>query len=169
MEFMSAPFVVPGEDDTARSWWFTKDHSFSSRDEPDTCIGLEESVRLVEETWRTAGPFDGLLGFSQGACLVSLLSAMCETGQTSFRPRFVVLVSGFKSRCKAHEILYPERINVPSLHVIGETDAVIPSEWSEALTQTFVNPTVLRHPGGHFVPGNSSLKVEYLLFFQQLK
>lgn len=169
MEFVSAPFQVPGEGESSRNWWFTQNDSFSSRDAPDECKGLENSVKVVEDAWRDLGPFDGLFGFSQGACLVSLLSAMCQQGLTTLSPRFVVIVSGFKSKCKAHDLHYQEQISLPSLHVMGETDEVIPVAWSQDLASAFTGAQVLKHSGGHFVPGTSSLKSQYLEFFENYK
>ena len=39
--------------------------------------------------------------------------------------KFVVLFSGFKSRIEQHQVYYDQLIDVPSLHVFGETDEVI--------------------------------------------
>lgn len=36
-------------------------------------MGFEESIKVVEKAFEEHGPFDGLLGFSQGACFVALL------------------------------------------------------------------------------------------------
>ena len=44
------------------------------------------------------------------------------------------------------------RIQIPSLHVMGELDALIPLKSSEALMKCYVNPTSHIHPGNHFVP-----------------
>jgi len=160
---------VLNEGETSRSWWFTNttQDSYSSLDKPDTCSGLEESVKLVEKVWKEKGPFDGLMGFSQGACLVSLLASMSKMRTVQMKPRFYVFFSGFKSLCVAHSKHYTECIEVPSLHVYGETDAVITSERSKELTDRFVNPSIILHKGGHFVPGNTSLKNEYLCFFKK--
>lgn len=40
---------------------------------------------------------------------------------------FAVLISGFKSLCKPHEIYYDEKITLPTLHVYGEGDKIIPT------------------------------------------
>lgn len=43
-------------------------------------IGYEESVQMIEEVFEKHGPFDGLLGFSQGACFVGLLCDLQHRG-----------------------------------------------------------------------------------------
>ena len=55
--------------------------------------GLVESLELVSATCRTQGPFDGVLGFSQGATLAALL---CLTRPDLFT--FAVLFAGYVPR-----------------------------------------------------------------------
>ena len=40
------------------------------------CIGFNDSVAVIEKVFSEQGPFDGILGFSQGAAFVSILCAM---------------------------------------------------------------------------------------------
>lgn len=39
---------------------------------------------------------------------------------------FAVMAAGFQSYCTPHRCYYESQINLPSLHIYGETDAVIP-------------------------------------------
>ena len=39
-------------------------------------VGLEQSLDHLDQTFLAHGPFDGVLGFSQGGCLAGLLAAM---------------------------------------------------------------------------------------------
>lgn len=52
---------------------------FDSKKQSDVCLGFENSLALIEETFEKQGPFDGLLGFSQGAAFVGILCGMQET------------------------------------------------------------------------------------------
>lgn len=91
--FVTAPHVAPplaesaGGDDGGpvgevdqqlqRSWWFNKDDgTFKGTNRSGPAYGFDESVRLVEQVWNEQGPFQGLLGFSQGASFVGLLCNM---------------------------------------------------------------------------------------------
>lgn len=58
-------------------WWFnTEDKVFKAVEPSNLSVGFEESVQLVEKTFQEQGPFDGLIGFSQGGSFVSILCAM---------------------------------------------------------------------------------------------
>lgn len=174
--FLSAPHRIPGfesggegDDYDQRAWWFTKENSFSSRDVTDLDKGLEESLDLVKKYFDENGPFDALLGFSQGACLVSIICALKQKKQ--FKPdfKFAIIVSGFKSRCTLHSHYYDEKIHINSLHVIGETDEIISNDMSYDLANVFINAVILKHPGGHYVAGKSNLKDKYINFLQSQK
>ena len=43
-----------------------------------------------------------------------------------FKFDFAILVAGYKSRQSSHESLYSIPISIPTLHVFGDTDKVIP-------------------------------------------
>lgn len=76
-----APTVGGNQNQDQRSWWFNKDDgTFSGVHKSAHVIGFDESVKLVEEVWREQGPFQGLLGFSQGACFVGLLCSLGARG-----------------------------------------------------------------------------------------
>lgn len=40
---------------------------------------------------------------------------------------FAIIISGFKSLCTPHGIYYDGKISIPSLHIYGKTDQVIPT------------------------------------------
>lgn len=92
-EFVSAPHVAPpleGSTDSTgnedqKSWWFNKeDHTFKGTNKSGPAFGFEESLRLVEKVWCDKGPFQGLLGFSQGACFVGLICHLALSGSKIF-------------------------------------------------------------------------------------
>lgn len=60
-----------------RTWWYnTEDNSYSGKCLGGPAYGFEETLQTIKTGMDNLGPFDGLLGFSQGACLVGLLAAM---------------------------------------------------------------------------------------------
>ncbi|XP_059470153.1 esterase OVCA2 [Neocloeon triangulifer] len=176
--FLNAPHQVPPDPDLEteegadqRGWWFcTEDKKFSGKMFCESSFGLQESITLVEEAFRTQGPFDGILGFSQGASLTALLSAHSQMNPDSpIKFRFAILVAGFKSRCSEHSKYFEQKIQIPTLQVMGETDNVIPKEMSEELSECFENATVTTHPGGHYVPASGQLKSSYLNIVKQFE
>ena len=54
-----------------------------------------------------------------------------------FQFRFAILVAGFKSNSLQHGSVYSERITIPTLHVFGDTDQVIPKG-----KKTFLSPPI---------------------------
>lgn len=175
--FVTAPLEVSKDDfrnDSGtiidgRGWWFSgPDNYFRAVDYSEISIGLEESVNVIEKTFEEQGPFDGIFGFSQGAAFAAILCAMQQRKELSFQFKFAILVAGFKSRCAPHDKYFEEIINIPTLHVIGETDGIIGHEISEDLLRYFRDPVVLLHPGGHYVPASSLQKQCYIDFLLEM-
>ncbi|XP_017874448.1 PREDICTED: esterase GA18864 [Drosophila arizonae] len=171
--FISAPHVAAPLDPSAepveqqRSWWANKDDgTFKGTNRSGPALGFQESLRYVEDVWKTQGPFQGLLGFSQGACFVGLICGLAKKKLTSIRPEFAVLSSGFISGSLVHMSAYEERITIPTLHIYGLTDEIIPKEMSESLAAHFRNVEVLEHSGGHYFPATAQQKQTYINFFQ---
>lgn len=174
--FISAPHIIPEPDNLARpegeaerGWWFSRpERRYNALDETDISTGFEESLKLVQEVFNSQGPFDGVLGFSQGAAFVSLLCSMQRDSASPIKFKFAILIAGFKSLVSPHTDMYKDLINCPSFHTIGATDAVIPTQSSEDLAASFTNATVYRHNGGHYVPASPNLRTaveEFLIPF----
>ncbi|XP_066455794.1 esterase OVCA2 isoform X2 [Eleutherodactylus coqui] len=178
---ISAPLSVPepeegrgggdGQREDPRGWWFSnrEKSSFNAMDETASCAGLEESLDAVAKAFSELGPFDGLLGFSQGAAFVAMLCSLKQQGDPRFQFDFAILVAGFKSRASEHVDFYKEPIAVPSLHVFGDTDRVIPRVMSQELAGSFVNPVLLTHSGGHYIPVGSAEKKVYFPFLDSFR
>ncbi|XP_062448565.1 esterase OVCA2 [Rhea pennata] len=168
---LSAPHPVPGgdgdSDDDPRGWWFSGPGTFEAQEEAAAPAGLEESLAAVAAALAERGPFDGLLGFSQGAALAAMVCALQARGDPRFPVAFAVLVAGFASCAPAHSHFYQQPIALPTLHVVGDADAVITPRLSYELAQHFVEPVVLTHPGGHFVPAAAPQKKAYLDFLDR--
>jgi len=74
--------------------------------------------------------------------------------------------SGFPSGSLVHKNCYETKISIPSLHISGESDEIIPNEISVRLEQAFENPTIVHHAGGHYLPASANEKQSYVNFFQ---
>ncbi|KAI9580500.1 esterase CG5412 [Glossina fuscipes] len=149
------------------SWWFNKDDgSFKGTNKNGPAFGFQVSLKVVEKAWKTRGPFQGLLGFSQGACLVGLICGLAKRKLTSIKPEFAILSSGFVSGSLVHKSIYEESIVIPTLHVYGLSDEIIPKEMSKELTNNFKNVEILEHNGGHYFAATAQQKQTYINFFQ---
>ncbi|XP_030648806.1 esterase OVCA2 [Chanos chanos] len=185
--YISAPHQVPARgdisqeqekaagcgDEDQRGWWFsdTQAVSFDARQECEESLGLEESVDAVRAAVKEQGPFDGILGFSQGAAFVAMLCSLQEQKlEPDFRFRFAILVAGFRSACAQHRRFYDgPAITLPSLHVFGQEDRVIPEQMSRDLLPVFDGAQTLTHPGGHFVPAASAHRQTYQEFLRKFQ
>nr|XP_046267541.1 esterase OVCA2 isoform X2 [Scatophagus argus] len=159
----------PGSDTDPKGWWFSdiQARSFNAQQQCEKSLGLDESVTVVREAVKVQGPFDGILGFSQGAAFVAMLCSLQERKlEPEFSFRFAILVAGFRSACTEHEIFYHVPLQIPSLHVFGFEDKVIPDNMSKELLPSFHDPQILTHPGGHFVPATSAHRQTYQDFLK---
>ncbi|KAM8741116.1 esterase OVCA2 [Acanthopagrus schlegelii] len=159
-----------GDDEDQRGWWFSdvQARSFSAQQQCEESLGLDESLTTVREAVKVQGPFDGILGFSQGAAFVAMVCSLQEQKlEPEFNFRFAILVAGFRSACKEHQTFYGTPLLIPSLHVFGLEDRVIPDNMSRELLPSFQDPQVLTHPGGHFVPAASAHRQTYQEFLKK--
>ncbi|KAF6794981.1 dihydrofolate reductase [Colletotrichum sojae] len=170
-----SPRDVPGyeqenaeADDSAEldawSWWRKDDPSGSYR---HLDLGVRAAAAAIREA---GGDVDGVLGFSQGGAFAALLTAMLELPHREvpedFKPwveelreanggkplRFAVVYSGFFATPEELKWAYEPKIRTPSLHMIGSLDTVVEESRSQGLVERFEDPTVVVHPGGHYVP-----------------
>ncbi|XP_068690977.1 esterase OVCA2-like isoform X3 [Montipora foliosa] len=83
--YITAPNKIPSNsEDVAEGsneygWWFSSENdTYDPLISTDISKGYEESLELVKSTFTDKGPFDGVFGFSQGSCLLSILCALRE-------------------------------------------------------------------------------------------
>jgi pimeloyl-ACP methyl ester carboxylesterase len=123
--------------------------------------GWERTRKWATRLFRSTGGFDGVFGFSQGAALTGLLAGLQQTRtgdpNHDLRFEFAVMVGGFKSDAAEPDDLFARPLTVPSIHVIGRTDVVVPPNESRWLADAFIDPWVLEHAGGHVVPGHPAV------------
>lgn len=170
--FLSGPHVIPEErnltrieEEQERGWWFSRpENAYNALDKTDITTGYKESIDIIKEKIYKEGPFDGILGFSQGASFASLLSVLKDKPDSGINFKFVILIAGFRSQLTPHVSMYDRPIACPSFHSIGTSDAVIPTAASEELAASFLNAMVYRHDGGHYIPASPQLRTALVEF-----
>ena len=85
---------------------------------------------------------------------------------TPIKPRFVIMAAGFRSGSLVHKNCYESPISIPSLHISGTSDLIIPHEMALLLESGFEYPKKIHHAGGHFFPASSNEKQTYIEFIQ---
>ncbi|XP_028091388.1 esterase C25G4.2-like isoform X1 [Camellia sinensis] len=160
------PAAAEGNFDPPYYEWFQSNEDFSEY------MNFDECIAYIEDCMTRIGPFDGLLGFSQGALLSAALPGMQTEGVVLTRvPKIkcVIIISGGKfggskfSSPKLAENAFSSPIECPSLHFIGEKDLAKP--YAIELLDPFVDPFVIFHHEGHVVPKLDEKGLEVMLSF----
>ncbi|KAM0952565.1 putative serine hydrolase FSH, alpha/Beta hydrolase [Dioscorea sansibarensis] len=128
---------------------------------------LDECLVYIEDLLIKHGPFDGILGFSQGSILAAAVTAMQIKGTSSKKfpkVKFVVTMSGARFTVpEVAERIYPDKITCPSVQFLGDIDFL--KGEGELLAQTFVDPVIIHHPKGHTIPRLDEESVKTMLTF----
>ncbi|KAI2604842.1 serine hydrolase FSH [Hypoxylon fragiforme] len=156
------------EEAESDSWaWFRKDEATG------TYSGFEAGMSAIAAAVADAGGVDGVCGFSQGGASAALVAAALEHPYRSPSPSsedpawltalraanhhrplsFCVVYSGFFAPPATNlSWLYTPPISTPTLHFLGSLDTVVEESRSTGLVERCVEPRVVVHPGGHYVP-----------------
>jgi len=102
--------------------------------------GWDRTRTWATELFATQPRFDGCSGSVRAPRFAGLLAGMREEpDEHTIDFDFAVMVGGFKNDAPAHAPLYQHQFTLPSVHIIGRTDGVIPPRESEALAAQFEN------------------------------
>lgn len=175
--YLNAPFKAPGPaDELVRAffpketeffqWWDAVKRNADTTTSRDRSVysyeGLEHTLDTLVAQIHARGPFDVVLGFSQGAALTTLLTAHFQRMYHEVPWALCVLVSGFDPRAvETTELMreaYPlGTVDMPSIHVIGSADPM--AKHSKSLVERYTDaPTrgvqrlTLEHSEGHKFP-----------------
>lgn len=154
--YPSAPFPsapTPSNEPTF-AWW------------PNDPAAREiETFQYLSKILDQEGPFDGIVGFSQGGSVGSLIAAFLERPPSARPPNFttthgslrlVVSYSGYHEDDERLQTYYTPKIKTPILHFISSTDPVMAEERCFRLVKRCEDPddrvVVYRGSGFHRVP-----------------
>ncbi|XP_031112060.1 rhodanese-like domain-containing protein 6 [Ipomoea triloba] len=165
--FVDAPFPCQGKSDVEGIFdppyyeWFQFNKEFTEYQNFDNCLAF------IEDCMIKYGPFDGLLGFSQGAMLSAALPGLQEKGvglANVPKIRYLIIIGGAKLKNQAiAEKAYSLPIKCPSVHFIGKEDFL--KEYGSELLESFVDPLVIHHPKGHTIPRFDEEGLQQMLSF----
>lgn len=149
--FADAPSLMQGD----HGWWHARDNGSEVNYQ-----GWDRSRAALIRLFNEQGPFDGVLGFSQGAILTSVLCGLRHpagqppTPEYPFSFSFAIMFGGFSARDTQLSKVYDQRdlYKLPSLHVYGTTDMIVNEVDSMKLARRFDGPRIIIHGGGHIVP-----------------
>ncbi|KAK4704141.1 hypothetical protein P7C70_g2079, partial [Phenoliferia sp. Uapishka_3] len=174
--FIDPPFVIEGEDnvdpeappldtlkpeDYPRGWWMMR-----GEEGRRNYTNFDECLTYVRDVLDKQGPFDAVFGFSQGAGLAAIVTALVEKPElhpafaSCTHPpfRFSVIAAGFEPLDPRASKLFYTPVKTPSLHIIGKADPIVVEERSLKLADGFLDARVEFHDGGHFIPSKTPWK-----------
>ena len=177
--FESITKNADGDETEAYAWWRRSNAG-------SEYIGIQEGLAQIATTIIEEGPFDGVVGFSQGGCAAGMVAALLEGKEriqcfqrketagglpypSSFlkstssaeliQPplKFAIIYSGFTAPPEFYSAFYDPPIRTPMLHFIGSLDSVVEEARSRKLVGACAGEEkVVVHPGGHFVPSQKA-------------
>mmetsp|Transcript_71765 Transcript_71765/g.165977 ORF Transcript_71765/g.165977 Transcript_71765/m.165977 type:complete len:237 (-) Transcript_71765:100-810(-) len=168
---LDAPFPEPSRRSEGREWWRYDGGGMGDR--PQDWAELEvATTRIAEELHAPAEPYDGILGFSQGAEMVHTVAVLSHRGDPRFwgpwLPRFGVSLSGavnpghFEApggggppqHCQgACEGPRAGELQLPVLFVGDfERDEWYPAQRLEETLALYADASCVRHAAAHSIP-----------------
>lgn len=158
--------TAPDDDGGKKAWWL-------GRDIVNPYKGLNESLLQLSRVLRK-GPIHGVMGFSQGAALATMVASLLECAENPRKAQavreqglpvdaflnlphqrpleFLVCFSGYRGTLQYYGSLYQWPLTTRSCHIIATMDNIVTSEKTEALADCFISPELFYHFGTHFVP-----------------
>ncbi|KAM3342411.1 dihydrofolate reductase [Capsicum galapagoense] len=165
--FVDAPLPCQGKSEVEGIFdppyyeWFQFNKEFTEYQNFDKCL------EYIEECMIKHGPFDGLLGFSQGAILSGAMSGLQDKGVALTKVpkiKYLIIIGGAKFQNKSvAENAYSSPIKCPSVHFLGEQDYL--KKYGKELLESCVDPVVIHHPKGHTIPRFDEKGLESMLSF----
>ncbi|HXA47226.1 MAG TPA: hypothetical protein VNW52_06330, partial [Burkholderiaceae bacterium] len=174
---VDAPSLAQGD----FGWW----HAIRDESSPDAkgpgvdkaaarYKGWSRTQEWIVSLFKKEGPFDGVFGFSQGAALAALLVGLrSPDGKPTAREplifNFAIMVGAFLANDPALASLYDDKTcyDLPSVHIIGQSDFIVPSDYSYDVSRQFKNPLLLEHSGGHVIAGTTEIRKQVATFLEQ--
>ncbi|KAG9457766.1 hypothetical protein H6P81_002274 [Aristolochia fimbriata] len=161
--------IETDSDCTGEKNWMKADEPFDPLQYQRQTGGFEESYDYLKRVFVEQGPFDGILGFSQGAAVAAKLCARRKANGNDLQFRFAILCSGFA--LSSMDVKYSS-INCPSLHVFGSDkghDRQISQGASMELSRLFEegSSAVIEHQMGHIIPTQSPYIDQIKAFLQR--
>ncbi|KAF4347253.1 hypothetical protein G4B88_015763 [Cannabis sativa] len=150
--------VAPNFSQSSETEWKIADCPFDVLQYQQQTGGFDASLAYLKDVYAQQGPFDGILGFSQGAAMAAAVCAQLGMQKSEMGFRFVILCSGFA--VKLPELLDNGLVKCPSLHIFGSDhgkDRQIANQASGELASLFDDgcAVTIQHDSGHIIPTRS--------------
>jgi len=105
------------------------------------------------------GPFDVLVGFSQGCIMTHLMAAVLRDRREPIPWRLSVQFSGMRVRDDRYTRLFEEALMLPVVQVYGKSDELY-TYGRQSQPRLYENPVILEHNEGHKFPSQRPRSTE---------
>lgn len=161
--------VAPNSNESTETDWKKADGPFDPLQYQHQTEGFNLSLSHLKKVFSQEGPFDGILGFSQGAAMSASVCALRERLKDEMDFSFGIICSGYPLPSTEFQ---PGSINCPSLHIFGSqsgNDRQISTQASRDLAMAFDDgcSTVIEHDSGHIIPTRPPYIDQIKSFLQQ--
>jgi len=159
LHFLDGPILLNAEEeeDNVYGWW--------NRDENGEHTLVKEAFEYVIEQTKTE-QYDAIIGFSQGGTLATALAlsgvmpnirAICTAGAPCTH-QVLDIANKLSDKSKKNGL------DIPKLHLAGETDSMVSVESTKELVERGGNGQLIIHDQGHLFPTRSARVKEILEF-----
>ncbi|KAG1711630.1 hypothetical protein DVH05_008877 [Phytophthora capsici] len=143
--------------------------------------GIEQSMVRIDEELRRHGPFDVVIGFSQGAALLTILTMWYLRHGNVRWWKLVICVGGVDVSGVNVKSLFLDKagnrilVPLPSIHLIGKTDPLyheshrLALSWTDKAELNDFKKRIYVHDGGHKFPSVSMNREFYAELGQVIK
>lgn len=160
-EWWRLPSHTNGDDDIADTDDYSAQRTQRYSDPENTnwylfFDGVYETIEAIDAKIQALGPFDVVMGFSQGAILLTVLTMWYLKHHLTMRWQLSVCVGGVGVHGQNVRSLFetPEGLEIlsplPSIHVIGREDPLY--EEGFKLAARYEDQLVVQHDSGHRFP-----------------
>lgn len=115
---------------------------------------VEEGTAIVLEHLKNKGPFDVIVGFSQGCIITHLITAFMRERNEEPSWRLSVLFNGMRVRDAKYAQLFSQPLKHPSVMVFGMQDEFY-RYGRDSQVSMYERPVILEHDEGHKFPANN--------------
>jgi len=170
IEYPTSPFssTPRANQDPTYSWW-----------PEDAGVDHTRTFAYLDEILESRGPYDAIIGFSQGASVAGLTASLLEQPQDS-RPaefstmhapfKFVISFGGYREEDARVQRYYTPRIRTPVLHFINSTDPIVTENRCVRLVESCYDikgrVVIYSGSGNHRVPATKSTKASLGRFLE---
>ena len=156
LHFIDGPILLDNEEE-AFAWW--------NRSEDGKHTLVREAFEYVFEQTK-AEQYDAIIGFSQGGTLATSLavSGVLPSIRVVITAGSPYIPEAFEIATELSKTSNSNGLDIPKLHMAGETDAMVPVDSTSELCEKGGNGQLIVHDQGHLFPTRSARVREILDF-----